>query len=91
MGCAIRELKEETGITREAPEFTLLKEYGAPDERGRWAHCSYYAVEAELNEVDLKEGQGVEVWYPEQALMQNDLTEVPQVLIQSVCDKDVYL
>ena len=87
VGCAIRELKEETGILREEGDFTLLKEYGAPDEKGRWVHCSYYEVEAELNEVDLKEGQGVEVWYPEQALKQNDLTEVPQVLIESVYDK----
>ncbi len=80
--CAIRELQEETGINKNESDFVLLKRYGAPDENGRWVDCSYFVVEVEVNEVDIKEGQGIEVWYPDQALMQEDLTEVPRVLIE---------
>ncbi|KXI26787.1 NUDIX domain-containing protein [Paraglaciecola hydrolytica] len=85
--CALRELWEETGIIKTPEEMTLLRNYGAPDENDCWVNCSYFLVEAEVNDIDIREGHGVEVWYPNQALDQKDLTDVPRVLIESIIEK----
>ena len=86
--CALRELREETNLRLSATDLKFVREYGAPDDKGIWVHCNYYLVEnVEINDVELQEGQGMEVWYPNQALERKDLTDVPRVLISELVEE----
>lgn len=83
--CARRELLEETNLVIEESKFNFLKEFGYPLENDRWVHCTYYIVEnIDVNQIELNEGQGIEVWFPMEVIKLDDLTTIPQIIIEEL-------
>ncbi len=88
--CAKRELKEETGLDIDESQFLFIGKYSYPIENNNWMLCSYFLIDnININCINIKEGDNIEVWQPKDAILQKDITEIPQLLIQSLIDKKI--
>jgi len=86
--CAKRELEEETGLSIPEERFHPVGEFGFPVRGKEWTHCVYFVVsDIDINDIKLKEGSGIEVRFPRNALRQEDLTLLPRVLIARLVER----
>lgn len=75
--CAIRELEEELGLCATEQELKHVTTLACPVENNQWMHCTYFAITGvDLSSIELREGEAIEVFWPEQAVKQEDLTPI---------------
>ena len=81
--CAIREIYEEIGLKVVGADIELLTRIAFPTGNGNWMLCAYFIVRnVHPNSIILKEGFGIEIWHPKEAIKRDDLTEVPKYIIK---------
>lgn len=83
LDCAMRELNEETRFKPSAVKFEFIDFLSCPIEENKWMKCSFYALKnIDINKIDVKEGQHIEVWWPEKVLSEKELTPVTKTIIK---------
>lgn len=86
--CALRELQEETSIAATEDDLSFIGEFSCPIERNDWMHCTYYMMTGiDVNQVNLNEGQDIEIWKPDEALDRRDITPVPRLIISKLIEE----
>lgn len=85
---AQRELREEVSLRVRQKDLKPVVSLGYPISENQWMKCNYFCLRGvDVNEINILEGAGIEVWWPDDAVRQSDLTKLPRLVLERIEEK----
>jgi putative hydrolase of the HAD superfamily len=88
MDCALRELREETGLRLTPTALTHLVDLALPLNDVEWMRCSYFvASDISLRALRVREGAGVEVFSAQEAADHPEVTKIVRSVLRTLYER----